>query len=556
MADLNDFLSKLGLNNTIPQYTDSPMDLQAPDNAPINQVPAEAADPSDFAPAEEVDNSTPASPNTPLMSQKDIDAIHALPPAPETLKTDPTPMPASVDATSTATDMPTAETKSPELKKADLLQQLLDAQKAATDSNSRIGTASVIGQLGQAIAAARGGKAADITNTLKAIQEQNNAPVEDLKQRIASEPKILEIKRLQQASDPDSDISKYMRQIATMQVLQSAKRNGITDPDELKAQTDQLGKMSALDLEKAGFKGAQAGMTHVPSKEERFIVNGHPVEYDPYTGYRDAVTKKPVSAEDKIQNAIPRTDPVTGLLHYTMINPTEEAKSASAIDQNSKPTLTDLNKENPKIFKDYVLPIQKEFDKDPVIQGSRKAQQAATTLLTKISALDPNNPKVDSGIKEALAAQAASLSIGGGRVPEGVIKEFGGSGGIINKINRYVSEKGEGVMTPEDVAYFKKLGLKFAQANNQALTDASQMYVDKLKQTPGYEGKLDDATASKFLGVAGANKNSMVDQVHSMDAKKTSGKTDSKVDAYAKQNNLSYDQAKNILINRGYKPNE
>ena len=41
MSNLNDFLEKLGIGK--PQYQDSPMDLSAPDDAPINKVVASPA---------------------------------------------------------------------------------------------------------------------------------------------------------------------------------------------------------------------------------------------------------------------------------------------------------------------------------------------------------------------------------------------------------------------------------------------------------------------------------------------------------------------------------
>lgn len=243
MADMNDFLKKLLAGKQ--SYENSPMDLSAPDEAPINQVVAEPADDTQQVPQEPVDaDSMPAEDDTPashqpvkLASDSDIAKIQAIP-LPENQRSiastpelpaaqpDQMPVPAATDA-------------SPQLSK---YQQLMDAYKS---KNNALDWVNIGGKLGQAIAAKGGAKIDDNTGLVNSLRQGVQDPLTQIKnESIAG------------SADPNSDISKFARERA-IDVIQ--KMNPKANIDDYR---NKFSKMSAMDLEKLGFKGiSQMGIT-------------------------------------------------------------------------------------------------------------------------------------------------------------------------------------------------------------------------------------------------------------------------------------------------------
>lgn len=538
MADFNDFLTKLGLNNTIPEYKNSPLDLQAPDDAPINKVAAEPADPSDFEPAMESESS----PNNRLMSQKDIDAIHALPPAPEMLGKKQPPMPASVNPT-----MPTPSVeKTPIEKKTDLLQQLLDAQKKATEDNSRLSTASIISQLGNALGASRGGKATDISGILNSIKDQNNAPIANLKQQIDETPKILDIKRATEMGDPASDISKYTRETAYAMLKK-------LNPE--KDFSGKLDNMSADQIQKLpGMKNIGASAPMEWSATDRVDSHGNPIRYNRRTGEYSTADGKLVLPGDYTARDIARKDALTGGYGYVtkngmdVVGTNHDAGMAKAgTDAQGKPkeyTYSDIAKGAPEQGEKF-LKMKKDFDTD--MKESRDTATAVTNLASKLAGGDTKG--VDSGMLGGIQTQAAKMAGQKGVLTDQDLVKFAGAGGWEAAAKRAVQNAATGKMSQEDLAFFKRFGDLMGHSLEKDIENRSQSYVANAKQVldttaPG----ISDQNVAKMLGTG------LV--APAVQGKKTSGKQDGKIDSYAKDHQLSYDQAKAILVGRGYKPNE
>lgn len=493
MADFNDFLNNI-LKPRQTTYQDSPMDPLAPDDAPINKVPAMEMDASDFEPATEAD--VPQSKQ--LMSQKDIDAIHALPPPPEMMGKKPAqPMPASIGDLGVQTS---PEEKTPEQKKMDLYQQLLDAQKQATEDNSRLGTAAVIGQLGQAIASARGGKAADISGTLNTIKEQNNAKVGNVKQQIDELPKTLDIKRATEMGDPASDISKYMRETA-YGVLQKLYPG--------KDMSGKLDNMSADQLSKLpGMKNAGQNAPMEWSATDRVDAQGNPIRYNRRTGEYSTADGKVIMPGTETTRDIARKDQLTGNYGYVNKNgmtvvPTNSSAGTAktATDAEGKPkeyTYAEIAKGAPEQAEKFNK-IKEKFDAD--MKESRDTATAVTNLSSKLASGKADG--IDSGMLGSIQTQAAKMAGQKGVLTDADLEKFGGAGGWAAAAKRAITNAATGKMSSEDIAFFNRFNQLMGKSLEQDINDRSQTHINHTRQVlettaPG----LTSENAAKLLGTS------------------------------------------------------
>lgn len=406
-------------------------------------------------------------------------------------------------------------------------KDLSDLQQERKDALLSSGMLQAGSQIAQAFAAGHGGKIGSNEEGVKLVQGMGAQKVADYKEQQANlEERLKGLKTESDAStemqkaDKNSDISKFARQQAVNAMM---RLSGSQDPAARDAYLQKFEGMSALDLEKVGFKGLSGMGTIRPYiATDRTTMGGHPVKFDPNTGtYIDGLTNQSIAAGEMIPRDIARINRQTE--NYGYVTPTgmhdvgASTVSAQPDASGKIPDVTDadINKVNPKVYKEVLLKVRKDFEKDPNIMNARKMNANTTNILTKLDSLDPSNPKIDAGLKEALAAQAGSISVGGGRLAEGVIKEFGGAGGLQNKINRYVSEKGPGVMTPEDVKFFRTFAIKMQKAASQDAQDAAGLYVGQIQQMPiGRE--ISEDNAAKLLNLDKVMKNTTVQKYKEM----------------------------------------
>lgn len=416
----------------------------------------------------------------------------------------------------------------------DMYRKLKGAQAQQLDDTKSANLLLAGNQLANAFSHSRGGNIGDGIEAVNALKQQAGLPVQQIEKGIDTATSAAKaasqmegLRQEQQLADPASKISGIYR----IQAYNMLKKQ---DPSFINE--GQLDGVSAQDLQglmKNGLlKAAVTGKLkfHPVQQPDGSIklmgindVTGEAQSYGT-AGYANQFLTDPKTGQKMV---VSRSDP--NMLQGQQLigsGPTSPvASKAAGQDTGTAITQADINNQAPKIYDKEFKDITDSYNKDKIIQKNREAVNATNNLLTKINAAEPGKPiPVDSGIKEALAAQLGTLSIGGGRVPEGIIKEFGGAGGIKAKIERYLSEKGAGVMTPEDVQFFKDFGLKFYQASQQTANDMAKTYIDRVKQLPGFEGKIDDVNALKLLGGQNMVNSSLANQVIAKD-KATAGKT-------------------------------
>lgn len=552
---INDFLTRMNIGPgqvglpAIPAPMSNPADKPGQPASDQLEDPSQL-DPADMAPATEADvpeTPTQSSPGN-LVSAADQEKINAIPlpgRAPAMAESQP-PMDSSTPAqpqvnTSQPNTLSATAPQKPEDMDSEKLLKLYQSLKPAQDQYAKdLGGITMLqggNQIAQAIASGYGGKIGAGEEGIKALQAQAKQPLDNIKQQLDTIPEVakssnllMELKRLKIASDPNSDISKLARENAINQTL--ARDPNKDQPGVKEALQQKFQNASALDLEKMGFKGAGMGTVHVPSKEERFFINGHPAEYDPYRGYVDTITKKVAGPNDVITNAIPRVNPINGQMEYFMpdsLNPTKVksqpdsvvAPTGTSVSPNSEEkqyTINDLNQANTKIFDKNLSPLLKKAVENPVINGLAKVNQNANTMLAKLEP-DPITGKVDSGNLAAARAQFAQMSIGG-PATDSAMHEIQGAGGYINQAKR-IFAKADGEMTPEDIKFLKTAGYKFQNSAQKAMQDYTQSsVVDPIKSLYP-DLKLSDDNVRKIAGLQNLGNNTMVNQAKAKDAQKT-----------------------------------
>jgi hypothetical protein len=412
-------------------------------------------------------------------------------------------------------------------------QQLKNAQNTARSNNANLGILGGFNKIAQGVATGFGGKIDDNEAGVKQLMALNEQPVTDLMNRYKLGG--------DEANDPQSDISKFAR---TQAVNVMSTRAGKVDPAEQAKYEHAFDNMSAAQLEKLGFKNmisnrlsaGRQGFTNIRG----LLVNGHPLDQEPSTGqYYDGITHQPVDpSKDLITSAVARKDALDDTYKMTPTTaPLMGAKSGSVkpsgkttettVDpetgdevEQKEYTLDDLNKAQIKNYDKIVVPTMKAVKKDKSVEFARKINNAATLVLKKLEPLDPNdpNPKVDSGVAEALAAQYATMATGAAPA-EGTISHLRGTGGLMNKLDRIVADASQGSMTQADIQFFKSAAYKFAAGAAQDAKDASQTYIDNIKSAYP-DLNLSDDNVAKMLGITSLTKNTTVDKAKAKDAAK------------------------------------
>ncbi len=421
-----------------------------------------------------------------------------------------------------------------------LYRSLKPAQEKEKADLANVGIQTGANQIAQGLARGYGADIGAGDAGIKALQEQAKLPVANIKQQIDTAKEAMgtaktafDYQETQKMADPKSDISKFYQEQAKAALK---KLNPDSEMDFSGISANQMMKnpmIKALMSQQPHINGfgqfidaktghplvSRSAMGQVEvidtitgQKVDQNTLVARPIGYqDPTSGLRGNLTAQgmyiPGQGPATQQSApVPLKDAITGEI--------QKAQPPTAVDE------LQLNKMNPKIYKESFLKTREDLMHDKEIEQARKVNSNVTNILTKLNALDPNDPKVDAGIKEALAAQAASISVGGGRLAEGVIHEFQGSGGLMNKIKRYVDEKGPGYMSPEDVDFFKKFAIKMQKAVTQDAIDKSQTYVDRVKAMP-FGVSIDDANARKLLNLGSLMQNTTADTYNQMHSNKS-----------------------------------
>lgn len=435
----------------------------------------------------------------------------------------------------TADRMPAEATlaNNPQAQTLSTYQQLKNAQEAERKQMSNIGVLGGVNKVLQGLATNYGGKIDANEAGIKQLQDQAKQPANDLLERYKLGG--------DEANDPNSDISKFAR---TQAVNVMSTRAGKVDPAEQAKYEHAFDNMSAAQLEKLGFKNmisnrlsaGRQGFTNIRG----MLVNGHPLDQEPSTGqYYDGITHQPVDAKkDLITSAVARLDRLDDTYKMTPTNAPLMGSKVSPVVPSGKTsektvdpetgdeteqkeyTLDDLNKAQIKNYDKIVVPVMKAVKKDKSVEFARKINNAATLVLKKLEPLDPNdpNPKIDSGVAEALAAQYATMATGAAPA-EGTISHLRGTGGLMNKLDRIVADASQGRMTQADIQFFKSAAYKFAAGANQDAKDASQTYIDNVKQAYP-DLSLSDDNVAKMLGITSLTKNTTVDKAKAKDAAK------------------------------------
>jgi hypothetical protein len=546
---MNDLLSKLGIiSPDLSQYQDiaSPMDtteaaagrIQKPISKQVLENP-EDLDPADLAPA------TESMPSSKLVSAADQAKINAIP-LPDALPYGKE----EADAEDDSTDKKASSKAKDKLSSSeilDLYRSLMPAQKKYQQDLAGLSMLQGGNQIAQAFAMGSGGKIGDGSEGVKALQQAAAQPLSDIKSRLDMAKETQAAMSTSELSDPDSDVSKFAReQAANVMLRMSGKAN---DPEAKADILNRLSTMSALNLEKLGFKGISQP-THAFSKEDRFFINGHPAHFDPNQGvYIDSVTGKVADAKDVITSSVARKDalddtykyvssqaPLMGQDPKTMRDGTpaslglqqNSAKPSGDSGQQSVPTsdqpkeyiLDDLNKAQIKNYDKIVVPSIKEVRENSTISALNKINTAATTMLAKMMP-DPVTGKVDSGNLAAARAQFATMSTGG-PATDSAMHEIQGAGGLINQMKQVLDSSANGEITPENIKFMTQAASKFSGAAKSAMLDATQPYVDQIKSAYP-DMNLQDDNVRKMLGIQNMMRNRAIEANSSKQSKVPAG---------------------------------
>lgn len=436
MNNLNEFLKKLGIGPN--DYENSPMDMLAPDDAPINQVPAMEDEYADMPAIEGgVDEPEQLGSRTKLASDAHIAKIQAIP------------LPESQQAR-----MPQAaaipELQPQEDPKISKYKQLLDEYKS---KNTGLAMLQGGNQIAQAIASGYGGKIGDGSDSVKMLQGQLQDPLKEIQSEDAAT-----------MADPNSDVSKMYREQAYA-VL--AKLNPKKD------YSGQLENMSASQLLKLpGVKNSLGG-SKMNSREIRIqepdgtvrskVINldtgelikdlglsgyAYGTQIDPRTG--EAVR---VSKADPNQKAVTPGGSKLGAENSTLLDKKEKKQPLSPYDVKQS-----LNKYERDILDKEVNQFQTDIkDEKRIISEIGAISDSSLDLARK----NPNAAKT-------IGAQIAKI-MQGSRLTDADVKLYTGQEGVLNQLKDFTTEALTGTISDEKARNIKQVLATYNSALRKAL---------------------------------------------------------------------------------------
>lgn len=456
MADLNAFLQKLGL---APQsYENSPMDMLAPDQAPINQVVAE--DEYDNMPATEADVPENFG-SRQLATPEEIAKIQAIP-LPEAQKSSRVPAQQPVEAISEPA-APQEQAANPTLSR---YQELLNAYN---DKNRNLGYLQAGNQIAQAIAMGSGAKIGDGSEAVNALRAQNQDPLKQLQSQDSAE-----------MVDPRSDVSKMYREQAYA-VLRKLNPEKKYDGTLENMSASQLLKLPGLKNALGGSNG-RTNNRYVTIQEPDGTVRSKLVNMETgdivkdlgMAGYaygfqKDPLTGKPIALNKSDPTAAPvNPGGAVDLTKKLTDESTGEAKNIS---------FGEFTREAPELAK--VIRAQR----DDLIKDMKDSREVATSVTNLSSKLKPGpNGEIDSGLLGGIQTQAAKMAGQKGVLTDQDLVKFAGAGGVKAKLNRIVDGSIFGEMTDEDIKFFKRFAQLMGKSLAQDVENRSQVFISNVKQ--------------------------------------------------------------------------
>ncbi len=391
-------------------------------------------------------------------------------------------------------------------------QALRMAQAAKNQNLQNAGYLSAGNQIAQALAYGRGAKIGEGSEQVAALRKDAEEPVQDAVQNIKYGDE-------QELADPASSVSNFYRDSATA-ILKKLYPN--RSEDEIR---ENLKDLSALQIQKIpGLKQALGNLGSKPNLKHIDIVGADGKAHAMVVDLNDPSLIKDIGVKAYAQ-AI-KNDPTTGLLasvsrsggpnQATPVGLTNQKLSDSATEDNEF-NESDLNKLNPKLYKDRFIPIKKEILADPEVKRAMSVNSSVTSLLEK---LKPDVPaeKIDAGLAGAIQQQSASITAGTNRVAASITDKYKGTGGLAARFNRALENNVNGTMTEEDRDMFVKYAKDLQIAAQMTANDAAQKHIENLRgvgftDKDGNQIEINDSNARKLLNIDSLTKNSYIDRL-------------------------------------------
>lgn len=499
---MNDFLSRLGIKAQPKAYLNSPMDLDAPDAAPINQVPAEE-DPEDSMPAIE----EYAGPG-PLVSAADQAKINAIPLPQQSPMTQREPAvedelelgPPSVGPADLETEIqmaaqdsgidlsqPEETPASPLQTKESLLEQYRNAQKSHQDNLQNLALLQGGNQIAQGFARGFGSNIGAGEEGIKALRDASESKVKGLEGEADMSKKTMSLDEEMKMADPQSDISQFYRQQAYA-MLKKLK------PDE--DFEGQLDNMSAAQLQKIpGMKnmfggGQKANNRYVTLQNPDGTVVSKVISLDTGETIKDLGL-----AGYALGNAV---DPVTGM-------PYQNSKSDPNMQYFNKPTpgmgggqkQSTPNpdgspaKEEPKkrsTYGDYratgmISPKEVEGFVNKDKEGFEQQNAPKINIMSGLAS-------VQTLAQEATKNANAASSLGGmvgslfepGKLTDEDARRYVEQKGLMNKAQNWVTELASGTITPERAKEIAQTAKVYGDELQKIVRRNAVSYADRTRQ--------------------------------------------------------------------------
>lgn len=481
MADINAFLKSLGIApqtamaSPLMDPSDSRSDMSDDDYGPSDEdmLPAlEEGETDSFVDVQ------PMKKGTPLASKADIAKIQAIP-LPETQKSIRVPaetLPKSAPVAQAAPQVaPPAEDTLPDMtqyidaesSKADKIQSLLEQYQAQRNaSQGNLNTLRGVNKVMQAMATGYGGKIDDGSEMVDALEKQLDQPTKDYAARIADEE-----------NQPNSDISKFMRQQAYA-ILKKIS------PD-----TDYAGKlenMSANQLKK------------LPGMKNAFDSKGGIAKAVGFGQFVDGKTNQPLfldQTDNKVRNAItgevvtadtPIVRPIAiqdafGNRQY--VNPQGNIQVLSSKRENITPDQMDKKSEVEGFKPDDRQRSALDKEKDRVDSLTKNVNEKLGAASRILGALDGDSKQAMAVIKTQMPRLAGEV----GNLNQSEQEVWQGSQGLLDKAFQFLSTKADSELTEDNKQELRKiLGifLKEAETSRVAIMDNSIQSLAEIHNIP------------------------------------------------------------------------
>lgn len=398
----------------------------------------------------------------------------------------------------------------------DLYRQLKGAQSKKTNQLSSLGMLQGGNQIAQAFASGSGAKIGDGSEAVNMLMKNAGRPVDEIREQISDATTAAKaatsmeaLAQEQKMADPSSDISGFMRKQA-VEVM--GKLNPKMTPEEKAQLEEKFSHMSALDLQKLGFKGmgsAGAGNTTPFSPTDSVdIDSGRKLNINRMDGrfyYADTGQMAPPNV--RTARDVARKDALTdqyGLFNVGMgglIVPGKKDVSPGTDAQGNRESLkfSDYIKQAPGQQKDWAS-LRDKFIADT--KDARETATSVTTLSNKLkTGKSADQSDIDSGMLGSIQTQAAKMAGQKGVLTDQDLKKFGGAGGWVAAATRAINNA-TGKMSPEDIEFFRTFDEKMSTSLAQDITNRSKYYVDQGRQlAEAINPNAQDSDIAKWLSV-------------------------------------------------------